>query len=207
MAKQMTFFLCWTSSGSVITGRNGKKMCEKVGKNGFTKRGIKFFLPFLAVSNPSSLQNLCFLLCIPLSFHYLCSMKRTFQHRVTVISVTWVLLLAAVALFFFWKRTSPAAVVAMLVLCVDVLVVERLIHTTYVFTDDGLLVVSHGRFSRPVVVPLAEVTRTSVRRSCYGLVRHVLVEYGSNRMVSVMTENDEAFMKEMYKRILCIEKR
>lgn len=137
--------------------------------------------------------------------HYLCMMKRTFQHRVTVSGVSLVVLLAAVALFFFWKRTPSAAVVAALVLCVDVFIVERLIHTTYVFTEDDRLVVSHGRFSRSVTIPLADVTRTEMRRSCFGLVRYVLVEYGSHRMVSVMTENDEAFIKEMCKRTLYIE--
>ena len=134
-------------------------------------------------------------------------MKRTFQHRVTAPAVSLVLLLAAVALFFFWQRTSSAAAVATLVLCVDVFIVERLIHTTYVFTDDDRLVVSHGRFSRTVTVPLSDVTRTEMKRSCFGLVDYVLVEYGARRMVSVMTENDEAFMKEMNKRILYIEKR
>ncbi|MBR6980058.1 MAG: hypothetical protein IKH88_09525 [Prevotella sp.] len=134
-------------------------------------------------------------------------MKRTFQHRVTVAGVSLVLLLAAVALFFFWKRTSSAAVVATLALCVDVFIVERLIHTTYVFTDDDRLVVSHGRFSRPVAIPLADVTRTEKKRSCFGLVRYVLVEYGTCRMVSVMTENDDAFVKEMCKRTRYIEKR
>ena len=134
-------------------------------------------------------------------------MKRTFQHRVTVPAVSLVLLLAVVALSFFWQRISSAAVVATLVLCVDVFIVERLIHTTYVFTDDDCLVVSHGRFSRTVTVPLSDVTRTEMKHSCFGLVRYVLVEYGARRMVSVMTENDEAFMKEMNKRILYIEKR
>lgn len=134
-------------------------------------------------------------------------MKRTFQHRVTVLGLAWVLLLAAVALFFFWQRTSSTAVVAALVLCVDVFVVERLIHTTYVFTDDNRLVVSHGRFSRPVSIPLSDVTRTEMKHSCFGLVRYVLVEYGSRRMVSVMTENDEAFMKEMNKRTHYLEKK
>ena len=134
-------------------------------------------------------------------------MKRTFQHRVTVLGLAWVLLLAAVALFFFWQRTSSTAVVAALVLCVDVFVVERLIHTTYVFTDDNRLVVSHGRFSRPVSIPLSDVTGAEMKHSCFGLVRYVLVEYGSRRMVSVMTENDEAFMKEMNKRTHYLEKK
>lgn len=134
-------------------------------------------------------------------------MKRTFQHRVTYLGVALVLLLAAVALFFFWQRTSSAAVVAMLVLCADVFIVERIIHTTYVFTDDDRLVVSHGRFSRPVVIPLADVTGTAMKRSCFGLVRYVLVEYGASRIVSVMTENDEAFVKEMCKRTHYFEKK
>ena len=65
----------------------------------------------------------------------------------TVFGVAWVLLLAALALFFFWQRTGAMAMVAFVVLCVDVWVVDRLIHTSYVFEDDSTLVVSNGRFS------------------------------------------------------------
>lgn len=127
-------------------------------------------------------------------------MKRTFQHRVTVFSVAWVLLLAAVALFFFWKCTPSAALVAVLVLVVDVWVMERLIHTTYVFTDDNHLLVSRGKFSKPVTIPLSDVTVTELRHTCFGLVSYVLIQYGAHYMVSVMTDNDEAFVREMYKR-------
>ena len=128
-------------------------------------------------------------------------MKRTFQHRVTVFGVAWVLLLAALALFFFWQRTGAMAMVAFVVLCVDVWVVDRLIHTSYVFEDDSTLVVSNGRFSKPIVIPLCDVWRAEERHVFFGLVHYVLIEYGAHHMVSVQTDDDEAFLKEMAKRL------
>ena len=45
-----------------------------------------------------------------------------------------------------------------------VFVVERLIHTFYVFADDGCLYIHQGRFSKVKKIPLAEISEAVVIR-------------------------------------------
>ena len=74
--------------------------------------------------------------------------SRTFQHRVTLPAVVVIVLVAAVAFSFLMSRDTVLSVVALILVCLDVVIMERVIHTSYTLTDDGMLLVDRGRFAR-----------------------------------------------------------
>lgn len=65
------------------------------------------------------------------------------------------------AAYFFWER-MPLAGLAFLLLMV--LFVERIIHTSYTFCDDGTLRVDRGRFARKRSVHVTEVAEVRIVR-------------------------------------------
>lgn len=74
------------------------------------------------------------------------------------------------AVFFFWVRQPLPALCCMIFL---VLVVERLIHTEYVFSDEGTLHINKGRFARRVVWDLRDIVRAErVKPSSVSLLRN-----------------------------------
>ena len=61
-------------------------------------------------------------------------MNRIFHYRVTAIDVSAIVLMALLSFYFFWMQR---VVVALPVAAVWVLMVERVLHTTYSFTPDS----------------------------------------------------------------------
>ena len=78
---------------------------------------------------------------------------------------------------------------------VVVLMIERIIHTVYVLTSDGRLIISRGRFSRSLSVN--EIIRMRVVRPGLLGVRYILIEYGAGHETTVQPVNEEAFMREV----------
>lgn len=132
--------------------------------------------------------------------------QRTFQHRVSAMDLGCIVLISAVALWLFLQRAAHLAGVAFLVTCLDVAVIERVIHTTYTLTADGLLVVYRGRFSKKTILPLAEIIRMEQVRTWWRPAHYILIEYSLRREVSVKPDNEEAFIAEILKRQKRMEK-
>lgn len=124
-------------------------------------------------------------------------MNRIFHYRVTAIDMSAIVLMALLSFYFFWMLR---VVVALPVAAVWVLMVERVLHTTYTFTPEAL-VVSGGRFSRTRSIAYADVSRCQTMTNCFGLVGYVLVEYGKGRSLSLKPQMEQLFVDEMTKRI------
>ena len=133
-------------------------------------------------------------------------MTRTFQHRVTAISLGSIILMALVAFHFFWQRMPLAVMVGTAVVCLDVMVIERVLHTTYTFTDDDRLIICRGRFAQQLTLPVDSIIRVRQQRHFLHLVSYVLIEYGSGRVTSVQPDNPQAFIDEIRKRQKRIDK-
>lgn len=133
-------------------------------------------------------------------------MTRTFQHRVTAISLGSIVLMALVAFHFFWQRIPLAVMVGTAVVCLDVMVIERMLHTSYTFTDDDQLLIYRGRFARQLTIPVTSIIRVSEQRHFLHLVSYVLIEYGCSRVTSVQPDNPQAFIEEIEKRQNRIDK-
>ena len=81
-------------------------------------------------------------------------MNRIFHARVPWYAFVLLILLSVVVVWSYWERIGLLAAVALLMM---VLVVERVIHTSYTITTDGMLIVNRGRFSSRIVVPLTSI--------------------------------------------------
>ena len=99
-----------------------------------------------------------------------------------------------------WKKRSVIVLSLLLVVAV-----ERIIHTTYTVTADGRLVVSHGRFSRRLDIPLSGLRRVErirrLRAGRHSLFSYLLVVYGDGKCVAVMPVREEDFVAELKRRI------
>ena len=67
--------------------------------------------------------------------------------------------------------------------------VERLIHSEFVVTDDGRLVVRRGRLSKEKVVPLTDITELKELKMLWGMGSYILVRYGVNRYITLQPAN------------------
>ena len=127
-------------------------------------------------------------------------MSRTFQHRVTPSAVASILMLAFLTLYFFWHRGGFHVIIAAILLVITTLVIERIIHTSYTLTDDGVLEIYQGRFSSMRRLPLSDIVSVEVKKPLLGISNYVLIMYGANHFVSVQPDNEEAFIREIKKR-------
>ena len=127
-------------------------------------------------------------------------MSRTFQHRVTPSAVVSILLLAFLTLYFFWHRSASHVIIALILLVTTTLVIDRVIHTTYTLTDEGVLEIYGGRFGGVRRLPLTDIISVEVKKPLLGISNYVLIMYGANHFVSVQPDNEEAFIREIKKR-------
>lgn len=87
-------------------------------------------------------------------------MIRTFHAKIDPVLLVGCLLPSTVlAVFFFWIKQPIPALVFMILM---ILIVERLIHTSYVLTDDGLLWINKGRFTRKKSVRIADIDKVEL---------------------------------------------
>lgn len=134
-------------------------------------------------------------------------MNRTFHYRVSLLNYVAIAVVAAAALCMFWHRSAAGAVAGLALMMAVVLMVERIVHTAYVFTADGMLVISKGRFSRRVAIRITDIVSVEgVRAGVLG-VRYVLIRYGAGREVSVQPAGEEAFVGEITRRQELMERR
>lgn len=111
------------------------------------------------------------------------------------------MLLAVLSVAFFWQRQGSAVVVGVLLMLLTVVVIERLIHTTYTFTPDGWLVIDRGRLSRPVRIEVETIYGLRRIRGMLLVTGHLIIEYGADHRATVMPDNEKAFVTELRRRI------
>lgn len=87
-------------------------------------------------------------------------MIRTFHAKIDPVLLIGCLLPSTIlAIFFFWVMLPIPALFFWVLM---VFVVERMIHTSYVLTDDGKLWISKGRFVRKRSVCLEDISKVEL---------------------------------------------
>lgn len=82
-------------------------------------------------------------------------MTRTFHSAIRPAALILRLLPAAIlAVWFLWAKIPLAALCFIIYL---VFLIERMIHTEYVFTDRNTLIIRNGRFSKTIILPLSDI--------------------------------------------------
>lgn len=132
--------------------------------------------------------------------------KRVFQQQLSIGMVCALTLSSLLCLYFFWIKQG---LLALLMAIVVVLIVERIIHTTYTFIriardEDSkervYLVINKGRFVRSKYIALGDIVCCRLMRVNFKLSHYVLIEYGHQHFVAVQPQNEQAFIDEIKKR-------
>lgn len=127
-------------------------------------------------------------------------MNRSFHYRASWLNYSCIIVVAAAAMFSLWHRSAVNALVGFLLMGIVVLMIERIIHTVYVLTSDGHLIISRGRFSRTFSIPVNEIIRIRVVRPGLLGVRYILIEYGAGHETTVQPVNEDVFLREVRER-------
>ena len=127
-------------------------------------------------------------------------MDRLFHQRFTLASKCGITILTLLAGYLLWMRSAANALLGFVVVIILVVIIERVIHTVYIFTSAGNLVIDHGRFARKITIPVNEIIKSTVVNTPMGLSHYILLEYGAEHFVSVQPENYEAFIEELRRR-------
>ncbi len=129
-------------------------------------------------------------------------MNRIFHARILFAHCLFLLLLTFLLLFAFWKQLGLIAFAVMLLM---VLVVERLIHTTYTFTPEGTLLLYYGRFARPKTLRIEDIhtveRASSMRVGRFALVHCVLLTFRQGGCVALIPRQEEEFIEYLWRRM------
>ena len=127
-------------------------------------------------------------------------MDRLFHQRFTLASKCGITILTLLAGYLLWMRSAANALLGFVVVIILVVIIERVIHTVYIFTSAGNLVIDHGRFARKITIPVNEIIKSTVVNTPMRLSHYILLEYGAEHFVLVQPENYEAFVEELRRR-------
>ena len=134
------------------------------------------------------------------------SMQRVFHRRFPLAAKCAITIFLMLAFYLFWIKM---AIVGVVVVAFVLLIIERVLHTKYVFSTDDKgewLTIHKGRFARSRVIAVNEIIRWTSMKTSFGLSRYLLLEYGAGKLAAVQPESDEAFILEIRKRQGQVEK-
>ena len=127
-------------------------------------------------------------------------MNKLFHQRFTLSSKCGITLFTLLAFYLFWNKM---AIFGACVAVAIVVMIERVIHTTYSFEsgeDDDILVIDRGRFSKKVTIVVNEIIKCTRMKTPFGMSHYLLIEYGAGHLVSVQPENEDVFIAELKRR-------
>lgn len=127
-------------------------------------------------------------------------MDRTFHYRISWLNIVSIIVVAAAMVYFLWNRSTGSIIVGFVLLFITMLMIERVIHTEYVITADGVLQIKRGKLSRPILIRIDDIATMQVVRSNILTLRFIMIVYGRGQQIAVQPVNEEAFMEEIKKR-------
>lgn len=126
-------------------------------------------------------------------------MIRSFEHRVSLAEIAGVVVLAMITLWFFWHRTPVSLFAGGAFTMLMVLVIDRLLHTTYAVANDTLTI-KRGRFGRVKEINLSDIDRVEKVKTLF--THYVLVEYSGRKHAAISTINEDSLIKALNSRTL-----
>lgn len=135
-------------------------------------------------------------------------MDRIFHQRFTIAAKSGITILTLLAFWFFLQRQ---AIVGLLLVILLVVMIERVVHTRYIFSHDSsgfdsgkeeknVLIIDKGRFSHPLIIFFEDIKKVNMMSTAFHLSHYILIEYGDGKMASFQPEDEEAFLSELKKR-------
>ncbi len=90
-------------------------------------------------------------------------MNRLFHTKIAIGNYVLLAALLSVAIYFVWHTDMLTRQGSGLLLTIDllamVIIIERMIHSTYTITTDRTLIISKGRFAKKRVISLDEIAK------------------------------------------------
>lgn len=128
-------------------------------------------------------------------------MNRVFQAKINIGNYILLILLLLMAIHSMWCVNGILLCLSLLLL---VVIIERMIHTTYTITTDGMLIINNGRFSRRKEVPLSDINSIErIRGMRIGgktISTSLLITCKNGKIFQVSPRNEDDFVK-------CVQKR
>ncbi|MCD8235687.1 MAG: PH domain-containing protein [Prevotellaceae bacterium] len=128
-------------------------------------------------------------------------MNRVFQAKINIGNYILLTLLLLVAIHSMWHVNGILLCLSLLLL---VVIIERMIHTTYTITTDGTLIISNGRFSKRKVVSLSDIDSIErirgMRIGGKAISTSLLITCKNGKLFQVNPGNEDDFVK-------CVQKR
>ncbi len=129
-------------------------------------------------------------------------MNRIFHARIQPASYLLLAILLGMTVYSVWI-VNGILIALMLVLLV--VVIERIIHTTYTVTTDNRLVIHTGRYSKDKTIHLADIRSVrrieSLRLFGRALRTFVLIETADGRILSLIPTDETGFINSINKRM------
>lgn len=125
--------------------------------------------------------------------HCFTDMTRTFHHKFTLGSKCGVILFISLAIYLFWIKS---AITGCVFIALSVLVIERVLHSEYVFSEDTLTIY-RGRFAKSKTIRLNRIKSCRPITASFGLSHYLLLEYDEERYVAVEPEQEASFIKHL----------
>lgn len=130
-------------------------------------------------------------------------MNRQFHAKIPMMNYVLLAALLSVAISFIWSSEYIArqwiGLLLAVVLVIMIIVIEKIINTTYTITSDGMLVIHEGKFSKDVVVPIENIERVDrINRYRMGgkpLLTYLVIVVNDGTEHGVMPKNEEDFIK------------
>lgn len=135
-------------------------------------------------------------------------MNRQFQAKIQFGNYVLLAALLSVAICLIWQTTTIAKQFSGLLIALDlflmVLIVERMIHSTYTVTSDNMLVIHRGRLSKDIVISIDEIDRIDrINRMRIGgkpLQTFIVVVLRDGKEFYINPKNEEDFIRCIAKR-------
>lgn len=129
-------------------------------------------------------------------------MNRIFHARIGIWQYIFLAMIAFLTVFLLWDQYALPAAIGMIWL---IILIEKLIHTTYTITPDGKLMLYFGRFSRKreiLIKDIVSVERgSSMQVGRFALLRYVLVKCGNGKHVALLPVKEGEFIRLLEERM------
>lgn len=130
-------------------------------------------------------------------------MNRQFQAKISIKHYALLAVLLSVAIYFVWHTEmfsyQGCGILMAAVLLLMVIVIERMIHTTYTITSSNTLIIRQGRFSKEKAIQLDDIDRIDqIKRYRIGnkpLHTYLAIVLKNNIEYYITPRNEEDFIK------------
>ena len=128
-------------------------------------------------------------------------MNRTFHSRTRWDQLFLTLIVTAICFYMVWEKQIILATVLTILLIV---LIERIINTAYVLTNDNKLIIKRGRFSKVKSIDLDQIKdiqlKSTTKFGSFYLTSYVLILCKPKEYIAITPANPQRFIEAIIKR-------